>query len=513
MKYFIPFLLLAIFTVGCQEKPVAEAHEEGAEAHEEEGHVEGLVELDEEQIALAGIRAEAVSTRLIQPTMRVPGLVTSTTKGRAVVTPPVAGRVISILVSPGSKVLQGQALAIIDSADLAQSWANIAEARRQRDAAKAAVKETQAEVDLAQSKLSAATSNLKRQRELAQAGAFSQAPVQQAQSELNDAQSELLSIQKEQASHADLVRRLETLYQEGIVSEAEYEAAKLELQQDEIKLSRAKSRVAAAKTTYEREKNIAERGLLNAREIQTAEAEVRSSQLEVGRAKIRANSAKASLESANKAVSNAEAVYRSTGAGQGSGGKVTLRAPITGTVTHLDITKGQAVDRTQTLMEIENLDAVWVTGKIPEKLASKIHTGSYVTISVDAYPQRDFRGMVQIVGDRVDPETRSIPVQCLVTGANGLLKPDMFAQVEIATGKGSEVMAIPESALVKHEGETFVFVQQDHGYLKKMVEIGKSSSGYLEVLSGLEPGDPVVVEGAFVLSSELQKSELKGHDH
>ncbi len=171
--------------------------------------------------------------------LQVPGTVSSTDKGRAVVTPPVAGRVVSISARLGDTVRQGQVLATIESPELSQAWSAIADATRLRDAAKSDVEQARSEVQLSQAKLSAAKTSLTRQRQLAQAGAFSQAPVQQAQSELNDAQSELLSIQKEQASHAEQVRRLENLYRDGIVSKSELEAARLELQQDQIKLDRA----------------------------------------------------------------------------------------------------------------------------------------------------------------------------------------------------------------------------------------------------------------------------------
>ena len=131
----------------------------------------------------------------------------STTKGRAVVTPPIAGRVVSILVQLGDSVRQGQTLAILESPELAQSWASIAEATKMRDSANSDLKQSKAEVELYLAKLSASRVSLTRQRDLAKAGAFSQAPVQQAQNELNEVQSELLSVHKEQASHAEQLRR------------------------------------------------------------------------------------------------------------------------------------------------------------------------------------------------------------------------------------------------------------------------------------------------------------------
>lgn len=501
--------------IGCSSNATERAddgHDHGQE--EPEVHAEGTVEFTPEQRRLAGIEVQDVAFRVIQPTLEVPAVVNSTTQGRALVTPPVSGRVVELRVDLGATVRQGQVLALLESVELAESWSQIAEAERQRDAASGAVGEAKAEVGLASAKLVAAQTNLARQKDLVEAGAFSQAPLQQAQSELNDAQSELLSVQKEQVSHAELVRRLENLYKDGIVSRVDLEAARLELQQDEIRLDRAEGRVAAAKATYERERNIASRGLLNAREVQTAEAEARAATLELDRAKLRVRSSETALASAERAVSNARAVYRSiNGGASASGGRVALIAPIEGVVTELNVTRGQAVDRTQALLRIENLSSVWVTASVPEQDLGKLSLGAAVTIETKGARDRSFQGIVQVIGDRVDPKTRSIPVQCLVTDAQGVLRPEMFATAKLAFGEGRSVLAVPVQAIVREEGAAYVFVEDDHGFVRTLVALGQEGAGQVEVTNGLAAGARVAVKGTFALSSELKKDELKGHDH
>lgn len=344
MRYSMFAIAACLLVFGCA-GPVPEATITEPE-HSEAGHVEEPVKLSEEGLKLAGVETFTAKIEEIQDSLKLTGTVMSTTKGRAVVTPPIAGRITSIAVNLGDNVSQGQTLAILESPELAQSWSGIAEATKMRDSASSDLRQSMAEVELSIAKLGASKVNLTRQKELVKAGAFSQAPVQQAQNELNEAQSELLSVQKEQASHADQLRRLENLFKDGIVSKSELEAARLELQQDQIRLDRTKAKIENAKATYDRERNIASRGLLNAKELQTVEADVRSSQLELERARIRVNAAKSALSSANKAIANAQAIYKSTrGLGSGSVGQVSLVAPISGTITRLDITKGQAVDR------------------------------------------------------------------------------------------------------------------------------------------------------------------------
>jgi len=501
--------LLFAALAGCSKAPSHETPDE--HAHEEEAN---RVELSEGAQAIAGIETVPATFELMQATLRVAGTVTSTDNGRAVVTPPVAGRVVSLVARLGDQVRQGATLATLESPELSEAWSTIAEAARQRDGAAADLQQARSEVSLAQAKLDAAKLSLTRQRDLAKAGAFSQAPIQQAQSELNEAQSELLSVQKEQASHADQLRRLENLFRDGIVSKSELEAARLELQQDQIRLERAKAKIESAKATYERERNIAEKGLLNAKELQTAEAEVRSSQLELERAKIRLRGAQAALASATRAVANAEAVYRSNrGSGGSTVGRVALVAPISGVITHLDVTQGQAVDRTQVLMEVENLESVWVSANVPEQDSAKVRPGATARVTVASLPGVEFLGKVQVVGVRVDPKTRAIPAQCLIEDARGRLKPDMFATVHLGIGAARKQLAVPASALVTEGSSTFVFVKKGDAFEKRLVEVGDRDGGRVSITSGLDAGDIVAARGAFVLSSEQKKGDLKGHDH
>lgn len=513
MRQVSAFTLVLLALAGCG-KPVGEEHGHAEESAHNEVQEEHGIELTPEAEKIAGIVTQPVSYEMVESSFKVPGTVSSTTAGRAVVTPPAAGRIISLLKKPGDRVAFGETVAILESPELAQSWAGIADAERQRDAAKGELKLSESEVKLAQSKHSAAKISLTRQQALVNAGAFSQAPVQHALNELNDAQSDLLGFQKEQASHAEQLRRLENLFKEGIVSKSDLEASRLELQQDQIKLDRAKARIENAKATYERESAISSRGLNNAKELQTAEAEVRASQLEIQRAKLKVQAAIATLRNAEKMIGSARATYRSTsGNGSARVGTVSLVAPIAGTVSHMDITRGQAVDRTQTVMEIENLDSVWVTANVPERDAFRVAKGNRVKITATAIPGVEFDGLVQVVGSKVDPKSRTLPVQCLVIGAAGRLKPDMFANVFLGSGGAKKLIMIDQASVLKEGGQTVVFMKDGEHYEKVAVELGEPMGNRVPVISGLNEGDLLVTKGAFVLASEAKKSELKGHDH
>jgi RND family efflux transporter MFP subunit len=188
-------------------------------------------------------------------------------------------------------------------------------------------------------------------------------------------------------------------------------------------------------------------------------------------------------------------------------------APISGTVTHLAVTKGQAVDRTQALLEIENLNSVWVTASVPEADSGKVKTGAKVRVTVASEPGQDFVGIVQLIGSRVDPKSRSVVVQCLIPGAGGRLRPNTFATVYLSVGTRRRELVIPASAVIAEGGKSFVFLKEGDEFTKTEVGLGERDADQVAVETGVKAGDIVASKGAFVLASEEKKGELKGHDH
>lgn len=512
--------LLLVLLCGCGPNQSASVVEDDHSGHDHAGHDHpedeeaGHLDLTDSQTATADIELTTVELRQMQDALEVPGVVTTTTTGRAILTPPVAGRLVRLDVQPGDTVRRGQTIGIVESPELADAWSRIVEAQQARDAARIRRDETDAEVRLAREKVSAAQTLLDRQKEFAAAGAFNQAPLLAAQAELDDARSELETVEQELETHSVQLLRLEYLYSDGLVSLVDVENARLDVRKDEVNLRRAQQRIQAAETAFAREKKISEQGLLNSREIQTAEANLRTAKLELERTQISNTSAQAAWQGTLRAVASAQSTYRTyTGGAPAAGGRVNLLAPLSGTITVLDATRGQAVDRTQSLAVIENLDSVWVTANVPESEAARLTKGASITLTVPAQPGVSFEGRIEVIGSRLDPATRTVPVQCLVTGANGRLTPQMSASVQIPAGPAAEVMAVPASAVTEKDGEKVVFLVSSGEYLSRPVKTGRESGGYVQIIEGLESGDRIVSQGAFILKSQLRRDELKGHEH
>lgn len=502
-------LLLTITLLSGCAKEAAAPEETAPPAKEESGFT-----LEKDRAKESGIETVLARIAPIQADLKVAGTVTSTANGRALVTPPVSGKILKLFVGPGDNVRQGQPLAIIESPDLVIADSALSEAERGRTSAGGDVQKVISELNLARAHARSAGNQLERQRSLAKAGAFSQPSLQAAQAALNQAEAELASAKADKAVHEVQLERAERLFAQELIARTELEQARLAVSQDQVRVQKSESEVRQGSNTLKREQEIAAKGLLTAKEVQAAEAEARSARLEVEQARIGLESAQRALQSTGKAVDNARAnssAVRGKGNG-GAGNTATLTAPISGTVTERKATIGQVVERSTELFEIENLDTVWVTANVPEKDILLIEKGLKVQISAAAYPARTFTGVVQLLGNHLDAKTRTIPVQCLVQNPGGLLREDMFANAVISVGRSTQSLVVPDSAIDQHGEDVCVFVATGDKYETRKVKIGRSAGGFTEVLSGLKEGERVVSKGMFIVESESRRDELKGED-
>lgn len=518
-RFYAPLAFLLVLALsGCGKVPVADQHsnEHGAEeaGREEAGHSEGIV-LTPDAIKIAGIETQLVEQRATQQEMKVPGTVTTSSSGRAVVTSPVAGQIVRLHVKPGDRVRSGQPFATLRSGDLAEAFARIIEAQQSVVSSQASVKGATAEVNLADAKLRTARQLLVRQQAFAKTGAFSQPALQAAQKELADAEADLERGKQDQAVHEVQLERAERLYKQELVSRTELEQARLEVATDKIRQRNAERRIQLAKATHDRERKIADQGLSNSREIQAAEAEVRAANLEVQQARIRLGSANAGVVAARKGVEAARTGYAAlAGSATASGGSLVVKSPISGVVVDLEATIGQAVERITELGEIENLSSVWVIAQVPDKQIAQARVGSNAEVTVSAHPNHTFSGLIQSVGSRLDPKTRSMPVRILIDNSEGRLRSGMVAMARLGVGSMSMALVVPRTAIVEDGDARKLYVAEDGGkFEERIVQLGRMQGGLIEIVEGVVAGDRVVTKGTFVLKSEKAKSELKGHEH
>ncbi len=219
-------------------------------------------------------------------------------------------------------------------------------------------------------------------------------------------------------------------------------------------------------------------------------------------------SAENALTQAKSGVDQAQAVREQAvrrlelwGLKSGSfGQKVIVRSPISGKVLELSVTAGDyRNDTTAPLMTVADLSTVWVSSNVPESYIRRIQVGEHIDITLLAYPGEMFRGRVRRIADTVDPQTRTVKVQAELDNTGGKFLPEMYGNIRHVEAM-QPALVLPGNAVVQGDGTSLVFLELEKGkFQKTSVQTGKRFGDLLPILSGLKPGDRVVVDGAMLL--------------
>lgn len=235
------------------------------------------------------------------------------------------------------------------------------------------------------------------------------------------------------------------------------------------------------------------------REAQLAEAKV-SSARDAELAKANAEAARADLHAAEQAV-------RALAGGglNGEMGVLVLRSPIDGKIVESGIYQGQTLDSTDMAFRVADLSRLWVELAVFERELSSIHAEDPVDIAPGAERKHVEKGRVAYVGDVIDVHARSAPVRVEIDNDAGQLRPGQSVVARIHTRAPlQKAITVPLTAVTRVDGVPKVFVSHGETSVEaRTVEIGMNDGVRAHVLSGLKPGEVVVVEGVFALKSEL----------
>jgi Cu(I)/Ag(I) efflux system membrane fusion protein len=187
---------------------------------------------------------------------------------------------------------------------------------------------------------------------------------------------------------------------------------------------------------------------------------------------------------------------------------LTLYAPSSGVVIAKQVVQGQSITSGQLLYIIADLSAVWIDVQVRETDAAAIQTGTAADIQVTGLPGHALKGRVAYVYPTLDSTSRAIHARIEVANAGNLLKPGMYATLQLITPMRS-ALTVPNSAVLRTGDRSVVFVDMGGGnFMPRDVELGAVTSDYTEVLTGLEPGQRVVTSAQFLLDSESNLAEV-----
>ena len=183
----------------------------------------------------------------------------------------------------------------------------------------------------------------------------------------------------------------------------------------------------------------------------------------------------------------------------------TLTAPVDGYIVEKNVAENMMIrpDNSGSLFTVSSLDKVWVIADLYETDLSKIKEGDPVKVSTIAYPDRIFTGNIAQIGNALDPQSRVAKVKIILDNHEGLLKPEMYANVKcININDKSKVLAIPTKSLILEGDHYVVMVKRSaNEFSKEKININRTMQNITIINGGLKCGDTIVTEGSLLVSN------------
>lgn len=225
----------------------------------------------------------------------------------------------------------------------------------------------------------------------------------------------------------------------------------------------------------------------------TADRDLAQQQLErVRRLRAENASSAADLERAEAAARSADAALALL---QLQIERTTVRAPFAGVVGQRFVSIGDYVTTASRLLTLQTVDPQRAVIEVPERYAGQVRRGQSVEFTVAAAPERVFRAVVEFIDPVVQDVSRTIVVKARAPNPDQILKPGMFIEARLVTAARADAVVVPEDAVQPLRTGNVVWAVVDGKASRRAVELGSRAQGIVEILSGVQAGDVVVVGG------------------
>ena len=182
---------------------------------------------------------------------------------------------------------------------------------------------------------------------------------------------------------------------------------------------------------------------------------------------------------------------------------LTYRSPANGIVMEKKAVQGMRFMPGEVLYQIADLSSVWIIADVFEQDLALVKPGQNARVKVNAYPGKEFSARVAYIYPTLNAQTRSVPVRLELANPGGLLKPAMYADIELAATSQGKVLTVPASAVLHGGTRQTVLVELAEGRFEpREVKLGVQGNDYVEVLEGVGEGEKVVVTANFLIDSE-----------
>jgi membrane fusion protein (multidrug efflux system) len=282
----------------------------------------------------------------------------------------------------------------------------------------------------------------------------------------------------------------------GIISEASFESGavvsqgdllvRLDTSLEEAQLRALQAQVELAQLNLTRERTLRSQNMVSQAELDAAEATLKQNQ------------------------GNADAIRATIQ-------KKTIRAPFAGRLGIRLVNLGQYIDTGKPIVSLQSLTPIYADFSLPQQELARLKTGMRVRVTTDAYPERRFDGTLTAINPDLDQSTRSVGLQATFANADQLLRPGMFARVEVLLPEEQPVLVIPATSVLSAPyGDSVYVIESKPGkdnakpelaVRQQFIRTGHTRGDFVSVESGLKVGERIVSAGIFKLRNGMAVTE------
>jgi membrane fusion protein (multidrug efflux system) len=282
----------------------------------------------------------------------------------------------------------------------------------------------------------------------------------------------------------------EIAFESGAVVAKDALLVRLDTSTEEAQLHALEAQEELARLTLARERTLRSQNMVPQSELETAEATLKQNE---------------GMADATRAIIQ----------------KKTIRAPFGGRLGIRLVNLGQYLDTGKPIVSLQSLTPIYADFSLPQQELARLQTGMRVRVTTDTYPGRQFEGTLTAINPDLDAQTRSVGLQATFENAEQLLRPGMFARVEVLLPEEQPVLVIPATSVLSAPYGDSVYVieskpgkdggKPEFAVRQQFIRTGRAQGDFVSVESGLKPGERIVSAGIFKLRngmSVIENNEL-----
>lgn len=286
---------------------------------------------------------------------------------------------------------------------------------------------------------------------------------------------------------------MKVLYNAGTVTKNDYDSAELAYTQAQKSYEQAQNSLTNSQNALTNAQNSLSQKENAVKTSETAYNQAREN-YRIYTNKTTGENRETAQAGVNSAVASRESVQTQISILRSTLNDTAVKAPISGVITAKNISETNMVSAQSAPFVIEDMSKVTVDVNVSEKLINVIKQGDKVDVTIDAAEGKNIQGRIKSITPSADT-TKTYPVKIEIDNADGTIKPGMFAKIHFVESEKKGTIVVPRNTVLENETEKYVFVIEDGKAVKKTVETGIDNGDQIEIISGVDFGENIIVKG------------------